>query len=118
MLEDKVTKDNIHMQIWAGPNDAYLTPEIMASADSLFDKAEAAADSPVILDRVKQTRIPIEFVKLMKPILNKQTKGHEADLHKELDAFVAKCKGYGMDAVSEGESLDAFYERVKKAIDG
>jgi len=118
MLEDKVTKDNIHMHIWAGPNDAYLTPEIIAKADSLFNQAEAAADSLTILDRVKQTRLSLDFVQLMKPILNKQTKGHEAELRKQLDTFVAKCKGYGMDAVSEGESLDHFYERVKKELGG
>lgn len=118
LLEDKVTKDNIHMHIWAGPNDAYLTPEIMAKADSLFNQAEAAADSPTILDRVKQTGLSLDFVQLMKPILNKQTKGHEVELRKQLDAFVAKCKGYGMDAVSEGESLDHFYERVKKELGG
>jgi len=118
MLEDKVTKDNIHMHIWANPNDAYLTPEIMAKANSLFDQAEAAADSPEILSRVRQTRIPIEFVQLMKPILNKQTKGQEAELRKTLDAFVAKCKSYGMDAVSEGEGLDHWYDRMKKELGG
>ena len=118
MLEDKVTKDSIHMHIWVGPNEPYLTPEIIAKADSLFDKAESVADSPVILDRVKLTRIPIEFVKLMQPILNKQTKGHEAEYAKKLDEFVAKCKSYGMDSINEGVSLDDWYKRTKKEIGG
>lgn len=118
MLEDKVTKDNIHVHIWAGPNEAYLTPEIMAKANSLFDQAEAAADSPEILSRVKQTRIPIEFVELMKPILNKQTKGHEAEYVKKLDEFMAKCKSYGMDSIREGQPIDNFYNDTKKAIGG
>jgi len=118
MLEDKVTKDNIHVKIWAGPNDAFLTPEIMAEADTLFDKAEAAADSPETLDRVKQARLSIEFVKLMKPILNKQTKGKEAQLLRQLDDFTAQCRHYGMTHISEGEALDHYYERVKKEIGG
>jgi hypothetical protein len=117
-LEDKVTKDNIHMKIWAGPNDAYLTPEIMAASDALFDKAESVSDSPEILDRVRQARLSIEFVELMKPILNKQTKGKEAELRKQLDDFVAKCKHYGMTNISEGEGLDPYYERMKKELGG
>jgi len=118
LLEDKVTKDNIHMKIWAGPVDAYLTPEIIAKSDALFDKAEAAAESPEILDRVKQARLPIEYVKLMQPIVRNEIKGKEADLRKQLDSFVGKCKHYGMDAISEGESMDAYHERVKKLLGG
>lgn len=118
LLEDKVTKGNIHMKIWAGPADAYLTPEIIAKSDALFDKAEAAAESPEVLDRVKQARLPIEYVKLMQPILRKETKGKEMRLRAQLDEFVTKCKHYGMDAISEGEGLNHFQERVTKEIRG
>lgn len=118
LLQDKVTKDKIHMKIWAGPIDAYLTPEIIAKSDALFDKAEAAAESPEILDRIKHDRLPIEYVKLMQPIMHNQIKGKEADLTKELDSFVGKCKSYGMDAISEGESMDAYHARVKKLLGG
>ncbi|MGB9620674.1 MAG: DUF4838 domain-containing protein, partial [Armatimonadota bacterium] len=54
LLLEKVTKDNIHVKIWAAPTDAYLTPDILARADRLFDNAERAAESKDILDRVKQ----------------------------------------------------------------
>ena len=118
LLEDKVTKDNIHMKIWAGPNDAYLTPDIIAKSDKLFDKAEAVAESAEILDRVKQARLPIEYVKLMQPISRKETKGKEAEFRKQLDEFVAKCKHYGMTNISEGEGLDSFYDRIKKDLGG
>lgn len=118
MLEDKVTKENIHVHIWANAVDAYLTPEIVAKADALFDQAEAAADSEIILDRVQLARLSIDYVKLMKPILNKQTKGKEAEHLKKLDDFIAKCKGYGIDSIREGQPLDAFYNDTKKAIGG
>jgi hypothetical protein len=118
LLEDKVTKDNIHIKIWAGPTDAFLTPEIIAQSDALFDKAEAAEESPEVLDRVKQARLPVEYVKLMQPIMHNQIKGKEADLTKELDNFVAKCKHYGMDAISEGESMDSYHTRVRKLLGG
>ena len=92
---------------------------IMATSEELFDKAEAAvADSPVILDRVRLSRMPIEFVKLMKPILDKQTKGHEAEHLRNLDLFMEKCRGYGIDSIREGQPLEAFYKETKAAIGG
>lgn len=119
MLQDKIADDNIHMHIWAGPQDAYLTPEILARAEELFDKAEAAAaDSSVILGRVRLSRMPIEFVKLMKPILDKKTKGHEAEYQQKLDEFIGECKGYGIDSIREGQPLDAFYNETKATIGG
>ena len=118
MLEDKVTKDNIHMKIWANPLDAYLTPEIIAKSDTLFDKAEAAADSPAILNRVKQDRLSVEYVKLMQPIMRNDIKGKEADLMKWLDDFVSRCKQYGMTNISEGESLDSYHGRIRKLLGG
>ncbi len=118
MLLDKVTKDNIHVKIWAAPTDAFLTPEIVARADSLFDCAESAAESGDILDRVRQARLSIEYVKLMQPILRNDFKGKEAQFTAALDSFVAKCKGYGMTHISEGEGLDNFHARVKKQLAG
>lgn len=118
LLEDKVTKDNIHMKIWAGPLDGYLTPEIIATSDALFDKAEAAAEWPDVLERISQARLPLEYVKLMQPIMRNEIKGKEAELRKQLDEFVGKCKYYGMTHISEGESMDAYHERVGKLLGG
>ena len=42
----------------------------------------------------------------------------EPDLVAKLDAFVAKCKHYGITNISEGEGLDAFHARVKKQLQG
>ncbi len=116
MMENKVTKDNIHMKIWAAPTDAYLTSDIIAKSDALFDKAEAVADSPEVLDRVREARLPIQYVKLMQPILRKETKGKEAALKSQLDTFVASCKHYGMTMINEGEKTDHFHERIANEI--
>lgn len=118
LLQDKVAKENIHVKIWAGPLDAYLTDDVVARADDLLARAEAAAESPEVLDRVKHARLPIEYVKLMQPILRKKTAGREAELVKTLEAFVARCKHYGITNISEGESLDSYYARVKKDLGG
>ncbi|MGQ9456070.1 MAG: DUF4838 domain-containing protein [Armatimonadota bacterium] len=118
LLLDKVTKANIHVKIWASPTDAFLTPEIISEADHLFDKAESVAESPEILDRVKQARLSLEYVKLMQPIMRNEFKGQEEKLAEALDTFVAKCKSYGMTHISEGETLDSFHARVRKQLVG
>ena len=58
LLEDKVTEDHIHMHIWEGAGAAYLTDEILAEADRLWDEAEAAvADQADALERVRIARL-------------------------------------------------------------
>ncbi len=118
MLLDKVSKENIHVKIWSAPTDAFLSPEVLSKADMLFDKAEAAADSPDFLGRVQQARLSLDYVKLMQPILRNEFKGREAELASKLDAFVDKCKRYGMTHISEGETLDSFHARVRKQLAG
>ena len=63
LLHDKVEKDNIHVGIWVGPKEAqYLTPDIMAKAGKLWDKAErAVVDDPETLERVTIARLCIEY---------------------------------------------------------
>lgn len=116
LLMDKVTDENIHFRIWAGPQDAYLTPDLLSKAEDLLGKAEGAAESPQILDRVRHARLPIDYVRLMKPILAKEYGGKRDELVAQLDGFVAKCKHYGITNISEGETLDAFHARVKKQL--
>ncbi len=63
MLHDKVEKDNIHVDIWIGPNEApYLTDKIMARGEKLWDRAEAAvADELEVLERVQIARLCHEY---------------------------------------------------------
>jgi hypothetical protein len=65
LLHDKVERDHIHMGIGVGPDAPYLTPEVIARADQLFDEAErlAASDAPC-LERVKALRLSVQYVKL------------------------------------------------------
>ena len=62
MLHDTVERDNIHIGIWQGPDAGYLTDEILARADSLWNEAEsAAAAEPDVLDRVKTARLSADY---------------------------------------------------------
>lgn len=65
LLHDKVEKENIHVFIWANPRAAYLSDDVLARANELFDEAERLASSdPVRLRRVQIARLPLYYVAL------------------------------------------------------
>lgn len=116
LLEDKVTKDDIHVTIWTAPNAAFLTPDIVKEADYLLDKAEYVAESPEILDRVRRVHLSIEYVKLMGPIMRKECAGKEDAYFTEAQAYVEKCKSFGVTKTCEWLSCDEFLANVKKQL--
>ncbi|MHB9028647.1 MAG: DUF4838 domain-containing protein [Candidatus Latescibacterota bacterium] len=62
LLHDTVERENIHIGIWQGPDAEYLTDEILARADSLWDAAEnATADLPEVRERVRIARLSVDY---------------------------------------------------------
>ena len=65
LLHDKVENDNIHMHLYTNPAMGYLTDDIMAAAEALFDQAEQnVANDPTLLERVKVARLPLQYARL------------------------------------------------------
>jgi hypothetical protein len=64
MREELIKKDK-PLRIFGSPNEAadtYLTPALIATYNSLFDKAEKlVADSAKILERVRIARLPLQY---------------------------------------------------------
>jgi hypothetical protein len=116
LLEDKVADENIHMQICDSPLNPCFSPDIIAESDKLFAKAMSAADSPEILLRVKQAYLPIKYVKLMQPILRKETDGKEAEYEKRIDEFIDECASYGITRIKEGSTVEQSREKLKKML--
>ncbi|MFO7973485.1 MAG: DUF4838 domain-containing protein [Candidatus Hydrogenedentota bacterium] len=64
MLQHKVDDDNIHMHLYTNPGQGYLTDEIVAAGEQLFDKAEeAVADDEELLERVRVCRMPLVYAR-------------------------------------------------------
>jgi hypothetical protein len=62
LLHDRVETENIHMDIWIGPEHPVLDDAILAQADGLWTDAErAVAREPELLERVKVARLPVDF---------------------------------------------------------
>lgn len=64
LIHDKVENENLHMHLYTNPAMGYLTDEVVAEAEALFDRAEAAvAGDADLLERVKVARMPLVYAR-------------------------------------------------------
>ena len=63
LIHDYVERENVHVMIWAGPSEPYLTEPLLEQADRLWDEAEqlAAQDGPDVLARVQTARLSVDY---------------------------------------------------------
>jgi len=62
LIHDRAQRENIHVNIWAGPESPHLTDELLTAADRLWQEAEAAvAGQPDVLRRVKLSRMSVDY---------------------------------------------------------
>jgi hypothetical protein len=107
LLDDKVTRGNIHMHLYTNPAQGYLTDDVMSKAAVLFDEAEkAVAADPVRLDRVRVARMPLTYARLFPRNGYKVEDGNllfRGPLGGMADAvgFVAQMKQHGFHAIRE-----------------
>lgn len=64
MLQHKVDTDAVHMHLYTNPGQGYLTDEIVAAGEDLFNQAEqAVADNEQLLERVRVCRMPLVYAR-------------------------------------------------------
>lgn len=124
LLHDKVERENIHMHIWEGPNAPYLTDDILAEADRLWDEAEAAvADQPEVLQRVREARLSMDWVMIERTTKattspyrfegDRYVADVDAGFRKRVDRFFSVAEAGGLTALNEGGlSLAQYRERI------
>jgi len=131
MLHDKVEKENIHCDIWIGPKEApYLTEDVMAKGEKLWDSAEAAvADQPAVLERVKIARLCHEYSwleqnRLKGNVLYEFDHANFAvqprpDFQRRVQSFFEVARKASVTWMDEGTiSLDAYAESFAVALQG
>jgi hypothetical protein len=109
LLHEKARNPEKHFFIYDGVNVHYLTPDVVAEGDRLFDEAEKlAAGNATASEYVAKARLGVRYVKLMK----NRTGGPE------LQRFVADVKRFGIQQIREGMGVDAwekeYLAKVKK----
>lgn len=63
-LRNQVERAHQHASIYDRPDAAYLTTELLRLAETCFDEAEHLAENAAVLNRIRQTRLPIRFAQL------------------------------------------------------
>lgn len=113
LLHDKVEDEHLHIQIWTGPEAPYLTPEIIARADQLFDQAERlAAKDPECLERVQALRLSPRYVKMAQGksayalVGDKYLPSHlPPEYEATVREFFAGVERNGITLISEGRTI-------------
>jgi len=131
LIHQKVRETGFHLNIWAGPTSPYLTPEVIDRAVELFDEAERlAANDPALLQRVRVTRLPVQYVQLQTGL---GLSRHYYQLTDDLQyvpapddpraatarRFVEVVDQAGITQIREGgNSMNPFKEGLRKSIAG
>ena len=119
MLHHKVLAEDIHGGIFQRADAPFLTPEIMAEGERLFDEAERVADDPEVLERVKHARLGIEYVKVRREVTKAEDSGDPAEKAaalRKLEALVQECKADGITALREWATIDQSFEKIAKPL--
>ena len=119
MLERKVLTEGIHGRIFQKADAPYLTPDVMAEGERLFDEAEKVAGDPEILERVKHARLGIEYVKVMRELTDAAKSGtpeEKAAALRKLEDLVRECKADDMTAIREWQTIDETFERISATV--
>ena len=116
LLHDTLRNADIHGKVCATslPQATFLTDEVMAESNRLFDKAEKLAGSPDELRRVKHSRLSVRFVEVSRQAaaaVSGSAGERKAALGK-LRIFLKDCEADGIVRVSEGGRLRDWYESV------
>ena len=107
LLHDKVDKENIHMHLYTNPAQGYMTDEVLAQSEALFDKAEEAVkDDPELLERVRVARMLLVYAKIF-PRNGYEIKGQFLHFRgplatvAEAQEFAARMKRHGFQQIRE-----------------
>ncbi|MBI3923694.1 MAG: DUF4838 domain-containing protein [Armatimonadetes bacterium] len=135
MLEKSVAEKDVNVPCWFTPDAPIFTDDLIAQSQALFEKAEAAVkgDKELLL-RVRQARMPIDYVVLCKSMGKSQGtwKLTETRFAPEVpksvsdasNRFFETAKAVGLKCLSEGghgvnpPQVDEFYGKVGLGLTG
>lgn len=125
-IHDKARRDNVHMGCYESPEARLFAGDFFAVADSLLDRAEAAASgNPEVAERVRAVRLGPEYAWVARDFNNKATVIDQERLTAypnpeymaRLDAFLASARALGIDHLDEtGKTLDQFRAEATAGI--
>lgn len=125
-IHNKAVERNIHMGCYESPETDLLDGDFFEVAATYFDAAEeAVADDPVLLERVKASRLSPMYAWVARGVSDKayiiDQENLRVDISNEyiarLDEFLGACRHYGIEYLDEkGLTLDQFRENVLAGV--
>lgn len=116
-MHDALAASGEGLSIFGNPHapvDGYLSPEMMAEYNGVFDGAEAAvAEKPEMLERVRIARLPLNYAMLEQAKSRSAGEGGmfrrdsggawevRPEIRRRLDRFTELCNGQGVTRVTE-----------------
>jgi hypothetical protein len=110
-LHDRAERENIHVHIGAPPTSTHLTNELLTQADALWEQAQKlAADQPEVLDRVRLSRMSVDYAIAERARLEAAKKDGDASFValavRRFKPFVETLASSGLTNLREGERLN------------
>ena len=112
MLHKRVEREKIHVNIWAQPDSPHLTDELLIKANELWQEAEdLTSSSPIILRRVKLSRMSVDYAIVERARLQAQKKLPANETFQSLAAerfkpFMEVLKSSNLTHLREGPPFD------------
>lgn len=109
LLHEKARDPNQHFYIYSPPTIHYLSADVVAAGDRLFDEAEkSATGDATAIEYLAKSRLWLRYVKIMQ--------NPTAD--KEFQSFMSDVRKFGITQLREGRSLEdwekGYLERLQK----
>lgn len=125
LMHNRFEETHTHLNIWSPPTALHLDEETLKNADAIFDRAEkSAAENPVFLLRVRDARLPMEYVKLStrkvvgypSSIVRNGKFGPDPDhpWFQLIRRFKDIATILGMSHISEGRTMEDFLSEISR----
>jgi hypothetical protein len=116
LLHDRAAQQQIHFNIWTGPDSPLFDEATLKRADELFDQAEDAVHfKPQVLERVQTARLPLLYVELNRSAdaLQKGA-GDKAAFTALLERFDSIARASKVTMINESMGYDAWLAGARK----
>lgn len=98
--------EDVHVHIYDGPRQPYLSDEFLDASEPIFDEAERLADSDTILERVKKLRLSVRYVRLA------HTPADAEGRREAAERFIEDVRASGIGSYREGTVLADVEPRI------
>ena len=116
LFHDRLQQTDIHLHLYDPPTSPLFSPELVKSANDLFNHAEAAAEKPEIKSRVQEARMGIRYLELASHVPGKNATTAEREAFRaRLDPFITDIVRFKIVSLSEGHSADEWIRKMKGA---